>query len=197
MKAHAILALSAAALAFGVERIEAQDVKYYEENGKTIRETRHVTQQPVTQLKTEAREHTYYRTVYNTEYQDHDRTVQVPITEYHWEPTLENRWNPFSQPYWTYKLVPKTRWEARVEKVKVPVSKAQVVPEKITHHVMVPTQEIQTQEVITRVAVHQPPAGGTVASSTGGQGPPAYGTRVSDSTASDIDWHKSDATSHR
>ena len=57
------------------------------------------------------------------------RLVHVPVTEYRWETYLAGRWNPFSQPYYAQRLVPRTALETRAEVVKVPVTQRRLVPE--------------------------------------------------------------------
>ena len=104
---------------------------------------------------------TYYRERYTTDLQDVTRTYQVPVTQYVYEPYLSNRWNPFAQPTLNYRMVPKTSWETKVETVKIPVSRRDVVPETVTQQVPVTTHKVAEDKVVSRVAV------GTTSSTAG------------------------------
>jgi hypothetical protein len=149
-------------LALGAARAMADEVKYLDEDGITYRETTQTTQRPVAHTTMQQRDYTYNRPRYTTELQEVQRNYQVPITEYQWKPETHRTWNPFAQPYVAYRLVPQTRWETRSETVKIPVSKVEVVPEKVTQQVPVTTQRIAQEKVVTRVAI------GPAASHTGG-----------------------------
>jgi hypothetical protein len=155
----ALLMLSAAPLL-------ADDVRYYDENGITYRETVQTTQRAVPQTTMQPQDKIQYRQRYTTELQDAQRTYQVPITENVWKPEIHRSWNPFEKPYVAYRLVQQTRYETRSEIVKVPVAKSEVVPEKITTQVPVTTHRIANEEVRTRVAVGHSGTGTAVAGTT-------------------------------
>jgi hypothetical protein len=133
--------------------VKADEVRYYDDNGVTYRETRRVTQRPLFETKTEERQQTVYREQIKTEERPTYRTTYTPVTEYQWEPYWANRWNPLSQPYLAYRFVPRTRWETHTEEIKVPVVQRQMVPQTQTVQVPVTTQRLVSEEVITRVAV--------------------------------------------
>lgn len=136
----------------------ADDVKYFEKDGVTYRETRQVVRRPVVETKLEARDCTVYRDKLTTEVQDVPRSYPVAITEYHWVPVVRRSWNPFSPPYVAYEMVPQTRWETRSDTVKATITRRQVVPEKVTQHVPVTTHRYVEDEIISRVAVGTRPA---------------------------------------
>ncbi len=142
-------------------RATAQDVRYYEDGGITYRETTQTVRRPIPHTEMQSRDVTYYREKYTTDLQDVTRTYQVPVTQYVYEPRVENRWNPFTQPTLTYRMVPRTHWETKYETVKIPVARRDVVPETVTQQVPVTTHKIAEDKVVSRVAV------GTTASSAG------------------------------
>lgn len=146
--------LGAAAVAAG------QEVRYYEKDGVTYRETRQVIQRQIPEVAYSENTQTVYRDQCTTELKDTVRTYLVPVTEYRLEPHLVGRWNPFIEPYYEYRSVPTVRWESRTEVVKVPVANRQLVP--TTQVVRTPVTKWRTveEEVINRVAV------GMTASST-------------------------------
>jgi len=176
------LAVSLAAV-FGVAigSSFADDVRYYEQNGVTYRETRHTIQRPVWATRYEQREQTVYKPQVTTEYRDSYQTYQVPVTQYRWTSRWHGRWNPFVQPYTTQALVPVTHFEYRTEVVKVPVARTQWIPEKRMVQVPVTTQRIVSDEVVRRVAVSVAPRPRGAANGIGGvarleSDPPRQGT---------------------
>ncbi len=148
----------------------AQDVRYYEDNGITYRETTQTVKRPIPHTEMQSRDVTYYRERYTTDLQDVTRTYQVPVTQYVYEPRVEGRWNPFVQPTLTYRMVPRTHWETKVETVKIPVSRRDVVPETVTQQVPVTTHKIAEDKVVSRVAIGTTGAAGagTLASNPSG-----------------------------
>jgi hypothetical protein len=131
----------------------ADEVRYYEQNGVTYRETRHKVSQPVPQTQLVDHPQTVYREKLDTQLVDTVRTYQVPVTEYRWETYMQGRWNPFVHPTMGWRQVPVTRWETRSDVVKVPYNRRQLVPETTTVRLPVTTMQTVEQEVITRVAV--------------------------------------------
>jgi hypothetical protein len=105
------------------------DVRYFEQNGKTYRETRRdaeprmVSQQPPAapdaRIPQQGQAAAPGPLVAQT--QEMVRTYWVPVTEYSWEPYWVNRWNPFAEPYVAYRYVGRMHWEQRTEIVRVPV----------------------------------------------------------------------------
>ena len=146
---------------FAAARATAQDVRYYEDNGITYRETTQTVRRAIPHTEIQSRDVTYYREHYTTDLQDVTRTYQVPVTQYVYEPYLANRWNPFAQPTLNYRMVPKTHWETKVETVKIPVSRRDVLPETVTQQVPVTTHKMAEDKVVSRVAV------GTTAATAG------------------------------
>jgi hypothetical protein len=150
MRLHA----ASLALACGFCAIAAADeVRYYEENGVTYRETRRVVRRPISEVVSQPVDRTVYREQYQTDYQDTVRVYSVPVTEYRWESYWQGRWNPFVQPYLAQRLVPYTRWETRTEKVRVPVVRRELVAELRQEQASVVAQRYVDEELISRVAV--------------------------------------------
>jgi hypothetical protein len=144
----------------------AQEVKYVEgKDGVTYQETRRVVRRPIWETRMESREQTVYKQNYRTDYVPTQRNYMVPITEYRWEPEWVGRWNPFATPYVTYRWKPVTRWEPRSDTVQVPVTRQEVVPEKVTTQVPVTTPRYAEDEYISRVAVSAKPQGSSGSSS--------------------------------
>ncbi|HEX4000691.1 MAG TPA: hypothetical protein VHX65_19235 [Pirellulales bacterium] len=136
----------------------ADDVRYYEQNGITYRETRQVVQQPLVETHLETRQQTVYLDQCKTQMQAVQRTYQTPVTDYVWEAFWANRWNPFEQPYIAYRYVPRVRWETHTETVQMPVTTHETVPQTQTVQVPVTTQRFVEGEVISRMPVSGKPA---------------------------------------
>jgi hypothetical protein len=142
----------------------AQQVRFYEENGITYRETKEVVRRPVTETRLEDRPRVVYRPQPGTSVQKCYRTVRVPVTEYRSVTRWVGRYNPFVQPYAVEERVPVVRWEYRTEEYNVPLANAPLVAETVTEKVPVQSRRFVDEEVIRRVAVSGPAAG---ANSTG------------------------------
>jgi hypothetical protein len=149
---------SAAALAAifaGPLVARAQDVRYYQDpnSGHTYRQTTSTVQRqmPVTQLQASSR--TVLRGQWRTDTQDVVRTYSVPVTEYRTESYWQGRYNPFKQPTLAQRTVPTTRWEARTEVVKVPVTRYETVPTTETVHVPVTTWHTVQDQVVRHEVV--------------------------------------------
>ncbi len=178
MLARPSLALVLALPVFAsAQLVRADDVRYFEENGITYRETKHVVQRPIVETHYEDRQQTVYAQQVKTQMQTMQRTVQVPITEYVSEPYWVNRWNPFTEPYQSYRTVPRVRWETRVEQVQVPVIQRDMVPQQQTVKVPITTQRMAEEQQISRVAVASRPAADPFAQ------PPAVASRPAPFTA--------------
>src|SRR5436190_13361545 len=63
------------------------------------RVTTRTERKPVTDVRYEERRSTVYREEVSTQTRDIQRVVQIPVTEYQWEPYWVNRWNPFATAY--------------------------------------------------------------------------------------------------
>ncbi len=132
---------------------QADDVRYYDQDGITYREIRRVYQQSMPETRMEAREQTVMREKVTYDLKEVDQSYHVPITEYQWVPYWQPSWNPFTPPTLAYRQQAVTRWETRTEKVRIPVSKREVVPEKITMQVPVTSQRMAQREYVTREPV--------------------------------------------
>lgn len=144
----------------------ADDVKYYEDNGVTYRETKHTVQRPMAETHYEDRQQTVYAEQLQTQLLPSQRTTVVPVTEWVTEPYWVNRYNPFAAPYLAYRTVPRLRWETRSESIQIPVVQRQVVPQQQTVKVPVTTQRFVNEEQISRVAVAVKPGSPIVSSTT-------------------------------
>jgi len=131
----------------------ADEVRYYQQDGTTFRETRRVVQRPVSETHLQQSTRTVYRQERSTEIRKTTRTWWTPVTEYSCEWHWAGRWNPFVQPYLTTRMVPQTKWEQRVEETETPVACCRLVPESQTVQVPVTTRRMVSEEVISRVAV--------------------------------------------
>jgi len=140
-------------LASQIATARADDVRYYNDNGVTFRETRRVVRRPVSETRTETREETVYRERYTTQFENRTRICHLPVTEYRWETRLVGRWNPFVQPYLENRLVPRTHLEPRTETYQVPVVQRELVPERRIVQTPVTDLRFVEEEQITRVAV--------------------------------------------
>jgi hypothetical protein len=147
---------------FSVARIgRADDVRYYEENGITYRETTRTVQRPILETHYEDKQQTVYTSQPNTQMQSVQRTVQVPVSQYVAVPYWVNRYNPFATPYQAVRYELQTHWETRVENVQVPVTQYNSVPQTQTVKVPVTTQRMASEQQISRVAVSARPATGS------------------------------------
>jgi hypothetical protein len=138
---------------YGQAAAPSGGVTYYQENGVTYRENRYTVGHPVTETHLEPQQHTVYSQVPSTTTRGLVRTYHVPVTEYHSETYMRNRWNPFSTPYMAERIKPVTYWQMRTEVVNVPVQQQVLVPQTVTVHVPVTTHRVVHEEHISRVAV--------------------------------------------
>ncbi len=133
--------------------VGAGEVRYYEQNGVTYRETRQVVQRPVYETEMRPTTQTVYRQEQVTETRETTRTWWSPVTEQVCEAVWMGRWNPFVEPYIVYRPTTRTRWEARTETVQAPVTVSRWVPQTQTTEVPVTVQRMVPEEVVSRVAV--------------------------------------------
>jgi len=136
------------------------NVRFYEENGITYRETKEIVRRPVTETRLEDRQRTVYRPQpVAGQTQQCYRTVRVPVTEYRTVNRWVGRYNPFVQPQLVQDQIPVTRWEYRTEVVNVPVAGGtRMVAETVTDKVPVQSRRFVEEEVTRRVAVSGGPA---------------------------------------
>jgi hypothetical protein len=138
--------LAACAAAFGQSDVVT-------EGGVQYRVTNRVERKPVTDVRYEERRSTVYREEITSETRDYERIVQLPVTEYVWEPYWVNRWNLFATPYIAYRLVPRTRLELRSEVVRTPITSSRLVPVERTERVPIVTHRMADVQVTERVAL--------------------------------------------
>jgi hypothetical protein len=131
----------------------ADEVRYYDKDGVTYRETRRVVQRPIVETQTRESTQTFYREQYTTKINESVQERWTPVTDYRLESYWVGRWNPFVDPYLAQRYVPYTRWERTTEIVKTPVTCRQLVPETRTVRVPVTTQRLVDEEIIARVVV--------------------------------------------
>jgi hypothetical protein len=141
----------------GTLSARAADVRYYQQNGVTYRETRRVVEERIPESRMVEREQTVYREQFTTEMRPSTRTYCAPVTEYRWEAYWVGRWNPLAQPYLAYRCVPRTHWEQRIETVDVPVNVRRLVPESRVVRQPVAGWRTAQREVVDRVAVGRSP----------------------------------------
>ncbi len=142
------------------------------EGGRQYRVTNRTERRPVTEVQYQERKSTVYREELATETRDIERIVQLPVTEYEWEPYWVNRWNLFATPYIAYRLVPRTRLELRSETVRTPITSSRLIPVERTERVPVVTHRMADVQVTERMAVDAPssipPAPGATRTADGG-----------------------------
>lgn len=138
--------------------VMADEVRYFQRDGVTYRETRQTIRRPVVETQMQPREETVYREQVATEMRDNPRTVFIPVTQYVYEPRVHNLLNPFSPTYIAYHPVPRTYWETRTETVRVPVTYREVVPETRVVQTPVTSLRFVEEEKVDVVAVSPPAA---------------------------------------
>jgi hypothetical protein len=83
------------------------------------------TQQPLAGTATRP----VFRQEVTTETREMLRTRWEPVTDWTLESRWVNRYNPFAEPYLEHRYVPRTRWQAKTDVVRVPVECRRLVPE--------------------------------------------------------------------
>jgi hypothetical protein len=161
MPSRQLLAAAVITCLVGTPPAGGDEVRYYDQDGVTYRETRRTVLRPVCETQLRPSTQTVYREEQTSELRETQRTWWTPVTEYRCEAYWAGRWNPFVDPYLSYRLVPRTCWENRSEVVQVPVTCRRLVPETRTVQVPVTTRRMVTEEVITRVAVGGGPSATT------------------------------------
>lgn len=135
--AATLVARSTGAVGLGQDNIIERDGKRYQ-----------LVEIPETTTEIRKREESVERLQYRTELRDTQRTHYVPVTEYRWETRWHGWWNIFRGPHLAYHYVPRTRWEARTESIRTPVT----VPEIVRQ-----TRTIQEPVAVTRMTPRQLP----------------------------------------
>jgi hypothetical protein len=146
-------AVAILASVLGVTSASADEIRYYEQNGITYRETRQIVQRPVCETHLQPTSRTIYREQISSECRDVVRTVWVPVTQYCCQSYVEVRCT-YGEPYYATYAVPQVCWEQRIETIRTPVVCRRWVPECQTTLVPATTQRMACQEVVTRVALN-------------------------------------------
>jgi hypothetical protein len=132
----------------------AQDsVRYFEQNGATIREARTKVQVPVTELKVTAVPQTYYRQQTTAQVAQIATPIRQPVTQYQWVPKWHGWWNVFKGPHLAYHLESRRKWATTWATTNVPVTSTALVPETRTAQVTVPTVRYEDREQVTRTVM--------------------------------------------
>jgi hypothetical protein len=154
-----VVVVSVLVFACGIGAAMAEEVRYFEQNGVTYRETRRTVRRPVTETRIECQNRTVYCPRLQTEVRQTVRTCLIPVTEYQWQAYWQPSWNPFQPPYLAQRLVPLTYWQARTEAVRTPILRQELVPRTVAVAVPVTSRRTIEQQVITRQAVPGVPGG--------------------------------------
>jgi len=158
MLTRQLVVLTAVTTLLGTSLAAGEEVRYYEKDGVTYRETHQIIQRQIPQVTYTEQTQTVYRDQCVTTTKDTVRTYWTPVTEYRIQQRLVGRWNPFIQPYFVYENVPTVRWEARREVVPVQTTSRQLVPATRIVRTPVTTWRTVQEEVISRVAVSANPS---------------------------------------
>ena len=148
-----LLAVGAVMVLVTVGRALGDEVRYFEKDGVTWRETRRAVQRPIVETRMQETTRTVYREQLATEYRDTVRNWWTPVSETRCEAVWAGRWNPFVEPRLEYRPVTRTRWEQRTEVVQTPVVCRRLTPQAQTVRVPVTTHRMVQDEVISRVAM--------------------------------------------
>lgn len=118
-------------------------------NGVLCKKTVRTVRRRVPETQYQEREVKVYRRENRTEYQEYQRNVLVPITEYRREMRWHGVWNPFVQPYLVEHQIPTTRWETHAETVKTPIVRSETIPETRTvKSPVVAYKDVEEQQVV-------------------------------------------------
>ena len=154
-----MLAIAVAACT-GTLESKGQEVRFFERDGVTYRETRQHRERPIVETQIQQQQRTLYREQWRTDFRDVVRTRQVPVTVYRRESYWQGRYNPFVQPQLAERMVPYTRWETRHETIRQPYARRELIPITQTVQVPVLTRRVIREEQINRVAVDDLPRKG-------------------------------------
>ncbi len=153
-----VIALSAV-VTLASSAVAQNNVRYFEKDGMTYRESRSVVKRPVVQTELQPRERVTYREQVSTSYEPRARTIYTPVTTYQWQARWQDVLNPFKPATMAYQLVPQTHWQAHVEQVETPVTRRELVPQREVVDVPVTTRRYVDEEIIRRTVVN--PRGST------------------------------------
>lgn len=135
----------------------AEDVRYVERNGITYREVVQKIKKPVSETTYQTHTEQILQERYTTDMSETQRVYLAPVTEYQWEAYTPLTLNPFAPPRVAYRWVPRTRYEQRVETVRTPVTRRELVPAERTVSRPVTTLRMVEEEQVTRIAIAPPP----------------------------------------
>ena len=156
-----LVAISLVASALAAPASLAEDVEYFVKDGIQYKRVRQVTKRPVSETRYESHTYTTHEPRYTTDFQEVQRTYQVPVTEQQWVPGYQRTLNIFAPPVLSYRLMPVTRWETRVHTVRVPVTRTDYVPHQHVTQVPITSQRL-AQEEHTHVIAVGPASNGTL-----------------------------------
>ena len=156
--------LSTTLTLFAVGSLHGEAVRYYEENGATIREARSTVQVPVNDLRYQEQSQTYYRPYTTTQMTQVAVPTPVTATQYRWVPRWHGWWDIFRGPHLAYHLESERKRVTTLQTATVPVTRTAMVPETRTTRVPVPYVRYEPREQVTRT-VMLPDGNGPVSSS--------------------------------
>ena len=139
----------------------AEDVRYVERDGITYREVVQKIKKPVSETTYQTHTEQFLQERYTTDMSESQRVYYTPVTEYQWEAYTPLSLNPFAPPRVAYRWVPRTRYEQRVETVRTPVTRRELVPAERTVSRPVTTLRMVEEEQVTRIAIAPPPQSAT------------------------------------
>ena len=151
-----------------VSRLHGEAVRYYEENGATIREARSTVQVPVNDVRFAEQTQTYYRPYTTSQLTQVAVPTPATVTQYRWVPKWHGWWNIVRGPHLAYHLESERKRVTTLQTATVPVTQTAMVPETRTTHVAVPYVRYEPREQVTRTVMlpapgntqlaHLPPA---------------------------------------
>lgn len=133
---------------------EAEDaVRYYQQNGATIREARTTVQVPVNDVRFEEQTQTYYRSQVVNQVAQVAVPSQRSVTQYRWVPKWHGWWNILREPHLAYHLESDRRQVTAWQAASVPVTQTTLVPETRTTRVAVPYVRYEPREQVARTVM--------------------------------------------
>lgn len=151
------LAALACLAATAMRSAGAQQTQIVDEGGLRYEVTRQVIQRPVAVPEMRDQQQTIYRQQVTTENVQHQQVYSVPVTQYQLVSRMHNRWNPFSDPYYTYEYEPVTTWTQQTATVQIPVSRVTWAPETRTVQAPTTTYRTANEEVVHRRCIGPTP----------------------------------------
>jgi hypothetical protein len=140
-------------IACGSHAVAQETVRYYEQNGATIREARTKVQVPVQEVQYQQVPQTYYQPQVTTQVAQVATPVRRPVTQYQWVPKWHGVWNILKGPHVAYHLEPKKSWATTWQTSAVPVTNTTMVPRTSVAQVAVPKVRYEEREQVTRTVM--------------------------------------------